>query len=48
LRASSFTGGGVKCFPLPLGLSGWVTTAIISSPDVINALRDGTAKSGVP
>jgi hypothetical protein len=42
------TGGIDKVCPLPFALSGWVTTAMTSSPDSRRALREGTAKSGVP
>ena len=47
-RASSLTGGGLSLRPLPLGLSGWQTTATTSSPWSRRACSEGTAKSGVP
>ncbi len=46
--ANSFTGVADILCPLPFGLSGWEMTVITSSPDSIRALREGTAKSGVP
>ena len=43
-----FTGEGVNSPFLPFGLSGWVTTAIISCFEAIRASKDAAAKSGVP
>ena len=46
-RAAAFTGDGWRLCPRPLGLSGWVTTAMISVFSC-NTFKHGTAKSGVP
>ncbi len=46
--AASFIGGGVSLWPLPFILSVCVTTRLISSLDLIKALSEETANSGVP
>ena len=46
--ASALTGVIRNSFPLPLGLSGCVTTAATSCPASNSALRVPTAKPGVP
>ena len=45
---ASFTGEGSISLPLPFGLSGWVTTAIILWLELIIPSNVETAKSGVP
>jgi hypothetical protein len=47
-NAAVFTGGGESLCPLPLSLSGWVTTRLILSPEFISNRKEGRAKSGVP
>ena len=47
-EAYFFTGLSVSFRPRPAGLSGAVTTATILQPAFNNALREATAKSGVP
>src|SRR5699024_1657667 len=46
--AVSFTGGNCISFPLPFGLSGWVTARHTSCPAATRASRVPTEKSGVP
>ena len=47
-RAASFTGEGASFRPLPLGLSGWVTTPTISCPPSLSPWKEGREKAGVP
>jgi hypothetical protein len=46
--ARTFTGGDFNCFPLPLGLSGWVTIPASVLSLASSSVKEGIAKSGVP